>query len=167
MISDILVSGCIALKGAQALALQHKDELVRRYGEAYIDKAIARKDTEIGIPADKGIRLIRQIAEGGINAALWQSAKELGCGLRVSLYDIPVYQDTIEICNTLDADPYTMDSDGQYIIYAENGLSTVEELKAAGFKDAALIGHTTQDKKRLIIYGGVERFLTPPERVQA
>ena len=69
MTYDILVSGCIALKGAQALALQHKDELVRRYGEAYIDKAIERRDPEIGIPADKGIRLIRQIAEGGINAA--------------------------------------------------------------------------------------------------
>ena len=164
MIYDVLVSGCIGLKGAQALAMQHKEELVSRYGAAYTDKAVTRKDPAIGIPGNKGIRLVRPIAEGGICAALWESAKELGCGLRVSLYDIPIYQDTIEICNTLDADPYTMDSDGQYIIYAENGLSVVEELKAAGFKDAALVGHTTHDKKRLIIYGEVERFLTPPER---
>ena len=164
MTYDILVSGCIALSGAQELARQHMDMLLERYSESYIRKALERKDQGLKPPALKGVKNIRPIAEGGIYAALWESAKELDCGLRVQLYDIPVFQDTIEICNTLDADPYTLVSKGQFLIYAENGLSTLEELKAAGFADAELIGHTSQDKKRLIIYGEVERFLTPPER---
>ena len=164
MTYDILVSGCIASGGARKLAKQHMQKLLERYSESYIRKALERKDPEPVLPALKGIKSIRPIAEGGIYAALWESAKELDCGLRVQLYDIPVFQDTIEICNTLDADPYTIGSVGQFLIYAENGLSALEELRAAGYTDAQLIGHTSQDKKRLIIYGEVERFLTPPER---
>lgn len=163
MIFDIVVSGPVGLNGMLVPAQNSRTLLDERYSPRYIDKALKAAEETNALPQLKA-ELIHEIRHGGIYAALWNTAQELHCGLRVSLYDIPLRQDTIEICNTLDADPYTLDSKGQYLIYVHNGLSTVEELRAAGFKDAALIGHTTQDKKRLIIYGDVERFLTPPER---
>lgn len=163
MIYDIVVSGPVGLTGMLALVQNSRAALDERYSPRYIDKAIKAAE-EISVLPQLKAELIYEIRDGGIYAALWETAKELHCGLRVSLYDIPLRQDTIEICNTLDADPYTLDSKGQYLIYVQNGLSAVEELKASGFKDAALAGHSTGDKKRLIIYGDVERFLTPPER---
>ena len=160
MIYDLVVSGCIAAASAALMAKECREELLKRYAPAYIDKAEKRTADKLKLPTINGAVLVRELGEGGINAALWDTAEELKCGLRIWLYDIPVFQDTIEICNTLDKDPYILDSKGVYLIYAECGLAAVSELKTAGFKDAALIGHTSSDKKRLIIYGEVERFLT-------
>ncbi len=160
MTYDLVVSGCIAAASAALMAKEYREELLKRYAPAYIDRAINRPLDFPELPVTAGTVLFRELGEGGINAALWDTAEELKCGLRIGLYDIPVFQDTIEICNTLDKDPYIMDSKGIYLIYTECGQAAVSELKAKGFKDAALIGYTSSDKKRLIIYGEVERFLT-------
>ncbi|MBP5609400.1 MAG: hypothetical protein J6X66_14175 [Lachnospiraceae bacterium] len=160
MTYDLVVSGCIAASSAGLLAREYREELLKRYAPAYIDRAINRQSTVLKCPGINDAVLVREIGEGGINAALWETAEELKCGLRIELYDIPVFQDTIEICNTLDKDPYILDSKGVYLIYTECGMSAVRRLRAEGFEDAAVIGHTSSDKKRLIIYGEVERFLT-------
>jgi len=160
---DIVISGAVGVSGTIAFAREGVPQLYERYSRTYIDRAMDAAKQMLMPPALKDIRLY-EIGAGGIYAALWKAAKEAGCGLRVKLYDIPVRQDIIEICNTLDKDPYTLESKGQYLIFTPDGLSTVDELKAAGYTDAALAGYTTDDKKRLIIYGDVERFLTPPER---
>ena len=160
---DIVISGPVGISGTIARSREAVPKLYERYSRTYIDRAM---DAGKQLPVPQTLKDIRryEIGAGGIYAALWEAAKETGCGLRVKLYDIPVRQDIIEICNTLDIDPYTLESEGTYLIFAPDGLSTVDELKAAGFTDAALAGYTTDDKKRLIIYGDVERFLTPPER---
>ena len=164
MIYDIVISGPVGNAGAKKLAEDNMEILLARYSRRYIEKALKRDISRKDISGLKNAGTVCELGEGGINAALWEMSVQQRCGLRVMLYDIPLDQDIVEICNTLDTDPYTLDSAGQYLCLTESGLSLVEELKAAGYPEAALIGHTSSDNKKLIIYGDVERFLTPPER---
>jgi hexosaminidase len=102
--------------------------------------------------------------EGGIEAALWELAEEAKAGLRVDLRAIPIRQETVEVFNTLDQDPYILDSFGSWLLFAENGAEVLAQLHGQGETEAAVIGYTTKDRKRILSYSGVERFLLPPKR---
>ncbi len=164
MIYDIVISGPVGNAGVKKLAEDNMEILLARYSRRYIEKAVKRDNSPKDISGLKNAGYAYELGKGGINSVLWEISVEHRCGLRVMLYDIPLDQDIVEICNTLDVDPYTLDSAGQYLFVTQSGLSLKEELKEAGYPEAALIGHTSSDNKKLIIYGDVERFLTPPER---
>ena len=95
---------------------------------------------------------------------MWEAAEELKVGLRVELREVPIRQETVEVFNELDMDPYILDSYGSWLLFVNDGAAVLAELRSQGFSDAALIGYTTKDRKRVMIYSGVERFLLPPKR---
>ncbi|MBR3516689.1 MAG: hypothetical protein IKO10_10275 [Lachnospiraceae bacterium] len=165
---DILVTAPIALRATAESAGAHQAELLKRYARSYLQKA-----TEIECYAQKApgscegkgsIVLCREITKGGIEAALWEAAEELKAGLRVELREVPIRQETVEVFNELDMDPYILDSYGSWLLFVNDGAAVLAELRSQGFSDAALIGYTTKDRKRVMIYSGVERFLLPPKR---
>ncbi len=102
------------------------------------------------------------IEEGGVYAAFWKLAQECRVGLRIRQRDIPLRQETVELANMLDVDPYRMDSGNCFLIFAENGPECLEMLRQQGMREATVVGITTGDKKRLIANGDGERFLTKP-----
>ena len=208
---DIIVTAPVALRATAEAAKLHREELLKRYAPAYVQKAAeieryAMGKPEIACSAKSGARIVssekeeaqtggdvkrrpqsgysakdaaqirqgakgaseailcREIAEGGIEAALWELAKEHNLGLRAELRDIPIRQETVEVFNTLDLDPYRLASYGSWLCFADNGAEVLSELRRQGYTEATVIGYTTKDNKRLLYYSGVERYILPPER---
>ena len=172
---DIIVTAPVALRATAQAAKDNREALLKRYAPAYVQKAMQIERYAMGKPeiaqhaAAKGkqndtIPLLREITEGGIEAALWELAKEHNVGLRAELRDIPIRQETVEVFNELDIDPYRLDSYGSWLCFVNNGAEVLMELRRQGYTEAAVIGYTTKDKKRLLYYSGVERFIIPPER---
>ena len=99
---------------------------------------------------------------GGVYAALWELGEALGCGLRVRHEDIPVLQETIEVSNLLDFNPYMLDSSDCMLIVTDGVEDLIGELD--GYRiPATEIGNLTSDLKRVIINGENERYLNKPE----
>lgn len=94
--------------------------------------------------------------------ALWELAGYYGRGMRVKLRDIPVKQETIEICEVLEINPYHLLSGGCMLLTADNGYRLCEELCELGIP-ATVIGRTTSDLDKAIINGDGVGFLNRPQ----
>ena len=66
--------------------------------------------------------------EGGILTAIWNLSGAYETGVSFSLRQIPVKQETIEICERFELNPYRLYSAGCYLLAAENGGRMAEEL---------------------------------------
>ena len=102
------------------------------------------------------------LSGGGFFAGLWELSKRTVCGLTVDLPLVPILQETIEITNYLEINPYLMRSAGCLLIAAHDGKNMVEALQAADIP-AVCIG-TLQDSKDKIIRNGEDlRSLDRPQ----
>ena len=79
------------------------------------------------------------------------------------LKKIPVKQETIEICEYYDINPYYLYSAGAMLAGTDNGEALVAELAAAGIP-AVVIGRVTDGKDRIIRNGEDVRFLDRPKQ---
>lgn len=98
------------------------------------------------------------MSQGGIFGALWEFGAASDVGLVVSLQKIPIRQETIEICEVFDINPYKMLSGGSLLIGCANGNRMVEKLEDAGIL-AAVIGYVTDDNDRVVVNGDERRYL--------
>ena len=105
---------------------------------------------------------VHDISTGGVFAALWELGEGAGCGLRVRLKDIPIRQETVEICEFFDLNPYMALGGGSALIVTENDEELVDALEQAGIP-ATLIGQTVDNNDRIIINDEDARYLTPPK----
>lgn len=165
---DLVLTKWIALGGTAALARVFGDELRSRYPYSLIDRAkefekLMSVETEARAVTHFGPCAMHSLSEGGIFNALWRMAECAGVGLEVDLKKIPVKQETIEICEYFDINPYYLYSAGALLIGAGNGQALVSELERAGVP-AAVIGRATEGKRRVIRNGGEERFLDRPQQ---
>lgn len=143
----VVITGDIAIRGTIELIKERGEELDKAFSNSFMRKARALKEEELPHIAE-GISFI-EIAEGGLNEALWELAEREKTGLRISLDKVPVKQETIEICNMLDIDPYTLASYGTSLCFVPEGMQL----------EGSDIGYTVKDKKRLLKYGDIERYL--------
>lgn len=60
---------------------------------------------------------MHDVTEGGIFGALWEMAEASGVGLDIDLKKIPIRQETIEICEVYDINPYLLISSGAMLIW--------------------------------------------------
>ena len=82
-------------------------------------------------------------------------------GIQVELKKIPVRQETIEVCEFIDCNPYLIASDGVLLAGTHEGARLVEAYRLAGIP-AAVIGTVTGGNDRVVINGAEKRFLVPP-----
>ena len=73
---------------------------------------------------------------------------------------IPVRQETIEICEFYDLNPYEFLSGGALLMVTENGDALVEALMQEGIS-AAVIGMTTGGNDKIIRNQDETRYLEP------
>ena len=59
---------------------------------------------------------------GGILSGLWKMAEASGVGMDVDLRRIPIRQETIEVCERLDVDPYKLESEGTVLLAPDRGM---------------------------------------------
>lgn len=163
--NDLVIAGHIGLEGTAILAREYEEELKKRFPAKMIYDAI-QYDRRLSVvheaaPAVKsGVTAMHDAHEGGIFGALWEMAEASHVGLEVDLKKIPVKQETIEICNFFDINPYGLLSSGALLLASEDGNRLVMDLEAAGI-DAVVIGKITDSNDRVIINGENRRFLEP------
>jgi hydrogenase maturation factor len=90
-------------------------------------------------------------------------AERADVGLEVDLKKIPVRQETIEICEYFDVNPYELYSAGALLIGTEHGESLVRELAQCQIP-AVVIGQVTDQTGRVIRNGEDVRYLDRPKQ---
>lgn len=165
---ELVVTHQIALTGTAALARTHEEELRRKFPFWLVGHA---KEFDHWMPAAEAARTAYQlgaavvypVAQGGIFNALWELAEQAAVGLEVDLRKIPVKQESVEICEYFDINPYYLYSAGCLLIGAEQAENMVAGLSEAGIP-AAVIGRVTDGNDRILCNGENRRFLDRPKR---
>ena len=160
---DIVVSKWVGLEGTAILAKEKAGELRTRFPQPFIDKAKIFEQMmsiipEAAVAVKSGVSAMHDVSEGGIFGALWELAQCADVGLEIDLKKIPIRQETIEICEFFDINPYKMISGGCLLMAAEDGNALVRELEKAGIF-ATVIGKATGNNDRVLINEDERRFL--------
>lgn len=156
-------------EGSPAFSLENSPEnspLFSRFPNDFLDRT-AQYFESISSVADAkealsaGADALYNVGETGLFGALWEIGEASDVGLCVEHKRIPVRQETIEICEFFDRNPYLIPSDGVLLAGTEQGEALVEVFEAAGIP-AAVIGTVTKGRDRVVENRGVKRFLVPP-----
>ena len=91
---------------------------------------------------------------------MYELAKRMGVGLSIDLKKIPVKQETIEVCEFFDLNPYELLSGGSLLVVTKDGESLVEKLAEENI-NAAVIGKTTPGNDKVVVNDDETRFLEP------
>lgn len=151
---DVVVSKWIGIEGTSIIAKEKEEELQTRFSKAFIDRA-KELDVYLSVlPEAKvavlsGVSAMHDVTEGGIFGALWEMAEASGVGLDIDLKKIPIRQETVEICEFYDLNPYRLISSGCMLMATEDGNKLVRELEKVGI-NAVVIGKVTEGKDRVI-----------------
>ncbi len=167
---DIVISKWIGIEGTIRLAKGRRKELCMRYPAAMIEKAVSYDRYLSVIPEaatamKSGVCGMHDVSRGGIFGALWELAEEAGVGLEIDLKKIPVKQETIEICEFFELNPYELLSGGCLIMTADNGENLVAALKREGIP-SVIVGRTTDRNDRVIYNEDEKRYLDRPKTDQ-
>lgn len=161
--NDIVVSKYIGIEGTAILSANKREELLTRYPERFLrgmeefaKQLSIRKEAAIAVKS--GVYAMHDIRNGGIFGALWEISRQLGVGLHVDLKKIPVLQETIEVCEFFELNPYQLMSGGALLMLTPNGEALVEALKEKGIP-AAMIGTTYAGNDKVIYNDEETRFL--------
>lgn len=164
---DILVTKWIGIEGTSILAKEKEKELLTRFSAPFIQKA-KELDAylsvlpEAAVAVRSGVSAMHDVTEGGIFGALWEMAEASGVGLEIDLKKIPIRQETVEVCEFFNINPYELISSGCMLMAAENGPTLVRELEKAGIP-AIMIGKATTGNDRVLLNENERRFLEPPK----
>ena len=101
------------------------------------------------------------VGEDGFLTALWKMAEVSGVGLRIDLRSVPLLQQTVEIAEILDMDPYKQDSRGACLLGTDHAEILLAEFTRAGIP-AAVIGYALKSNDRLLYSQNVVRYLDWP-----
>ena len=167
----LVVVGEIALKGTSLIAEAEYGSLRTYFSEGFLRDCVQIFD-KYGIKEDAvedfakkakeaGCSACFAMGEGGFLSALWKVAEASQTGLRVDLRKIPIRQETIEICERFDINPYRLFSKGAVLLGMPGGHSFVQECRQQGLS-AAVIGQTDSGNDRLLFSGSNARFLERP-----
>lgn len=164
---DILVTKWIGIEGTSIIAKEKEKELLEHFSAAFVDTAkgfdqylSVLPDSRIAV--EHGVSAMHDVTEGGIYGALWEVAEASGIGLEIDLKAIPIRQETVEICEYFELNPYYLISSGCMLMAADRGHDLVRKLEAAGIP-ATVIGKATDGRARRIWNGGEESYLERPK----
>lgn len=163
---DIVVSKWIGLEGTVILAGDKQGELLGRYPQNLI-LAAQRFESylsvlpEAALADESGVYMMHDMRNGGIFAALWEISQRIGVGLTIDLKKIPIKQETIEICEFYELNPYVLLSGGGLIMLTEDGKALVKKLEENGIH-AAIIGRTNGSNDKIVMNEEETRYLEPP-----
>lgn len=163
---DIVVAGYVGLSGTAVIADQMEDELLKHFTGQFVSRCNyilnAAVIEEAGFFDESGAAEYEPLSEGGIMKALWNLFHAYGLGFEIELRAIPILQETVEVCEIFDINPYRLQSEGCVILTADNGGDLVRYLGMKGIH-GAVIGKTAKGIKRQIMNGETHSFLDRPK----
>lgn len=162
---DIVMTKWIGLEGTMILAREKEKDLLTRYPLSLIKAAQGFEKylpilPEAATALKSGVCTMHDLRNGGVFGGLWELSRSMGVGLSIDLKKIPVKQETIEICEFFDLNPYEFLSGGSLLIATTDGEGLVEKLMETGVF-AAVIGRTTDSNDKIIRNEEEVRFLEP------
>ncbi|MBP5414046.1 MAG: hydrogenase maturation factor [Lachnospiraceae bacterium] len=162
--ADIVMTKWIGLMGTSVISKKKRDDLITRLPAYYVDDAFrlgqfvsVADEAFLAFKSDKTYAM-HDVSGGGIFAALWELCEDLKSGCRVELNRIPVRQETIEVCEFFDINPYSLRGDGALLIVTDDSQMLTKALTEKGIL-ATVIGRTTQCIDRVILRDDETRFL--------
>lgn len=162
---DIVMTKWLGLEGTAMIARDSLDKLKARYPLDIVEEAAgflryASIIPEAATAVKSGASYMQAVREGGIFGGLWELAAKTSVGLVADLKSIPVRQETIEVCEYFDLNPYELMAGGSLLITCKNGNALVRELMDEGIY-ASVIGKVTEGNDRIIRHEDESRFLEP------
>lgn len=164
---EIVMTKWAGLEGTAIIATAKEEELRSKYNQSFLDGAKEMMGYISVVPEARiartcGVTSMHDVTEGGIFGALWEIGAASKVGLEVDLKKILLKQETVEICEYFDINPYMLISSGCMLIITDQANYLVDRLKANGIT-AAVIGRITDGNDRVIINDDEKRFLEPPK----
>ena len=165
---DIILTKWIGLEGTADLAARNQEKLLTRY-PAYLVEEAAAFDRyysilpEAATAVKSGGCTMHDASEGGVFAGLWEMAEGAGVGLTIDMKKLPLRQETVEVCEFCNVNPYELRSGGCLIIASPEGNAVVEALRAEGIP-ATIVGRFTDSNDRLILNEDETRYMDRPQR---
>ena len=163
--AKIIMTKWCGLCGTALLAEHYKEALCTRYTRSFIEKAepffekiSVLKEAELAKEAD--VLFMHAAAEGGIFGALWELAEQIGCGMDIDIRKIPIKQETVEICEYFDCNPYQLRAEGSLLLVSRQAEQLCLVLQKAGIP-AAVIGEVKEGNDRRLLNEDEVRFLEP------
>ena len=162
----IIVTKWVGIEGTAMLAQNKREELISRYPAPFIDEGLnlynyMSINSEAAVAIKSGVSAMHDVSGSGIFAALWEMAEGANVGLEVNLKEIPIRQETIEICEYFELNPYEILSGGSLLIASSKPETVVEALHQNGIP-AQIIGKFVEGKGRIIYNEEESRYLDKP-----
>lgn len=174
---EILLCGYIGLEGTLRILDEARGELGTRFIPAFLQQAVEmKKDLVVPQAIERVCRIrtegegrenrscvtaVRQIGSGGIFAALWELCEEINMGFEADLFQMTLKQETVEICEFYQLNPYQMTSAGSYLIVTDHADEVLEVLEKVGAR-AGRLGVIKAQNARVITSGEETRYLDRP-----
>ena len=162
---DLVVAGYAGLAGTVKLAEAAKEELSRWFSDEYMEEIA---DAAPLCPVSPefwrscGAAEWEPAGEGGILTAIWNLTGAYETGVEFYLRQIPMRQETVEVCERLELNPYRLYSWGCVLRTADNGGQLVRIL-AEKHIPAQVIGRVNKGIAREMIVQEGRGFLERPQ----
>lgn len=160
---DIVMVGSVGIGATLALASKYEHILREKFSSSFVDDVFALEmvaDTDKYLEMIQDAELVYKVGSEGVFAGLYETSKFIGKGIDVSIPDIPVWQEVVEVAEVFDANPYKMDGTGALIIVCNSGADMVEYLTDEGIL-ASVIGKVTDNNDKIARNGDEVRYLEP------
>lgn len=164
---DLVVAGYVGLAGTVELAKEKKEALCQWFSDEYMDE-IAGCSSYLELPEDShfwescGAAEWETVGEGGILTAIWNLTGAYETGVSFYLRQIPIRQETVEVCERLELNPYRLYSRGCVLLTADNGGQLVRTLEEKQIP-AKVIGLVNKGIAREMIVQEGRGFLERPQ----
>ena len=165
---DVVISKWIGLQGTALVAKRNRESLIGRYPAYFVDEACGFDRYQSIIPEaataiKSGVCAMHDASEGGIFATLWELAEGAGVGLNIDLKKLPLRQETVEVCEHCNVNPYELLSGGCLVMTAEDGQALVTALEEEGIP-AVVVGKVTDSKDRILVNEDEIRYMDKPKQ---
>jgi len=164
---DVVLSKWIGLEGTAFLAKKYREKLLERYPAWLVEEAegfdrFLSVIPEAATAVKSGVCAMHDVSEGGIFGALWELAEGAGVGLTIDLRKLPLRQETVEVCEYCNMNPYELLSGGCLLMTSEDGSGLVSALKAEGIP-AVIVGKVTDSRDRILVNEDEIRYMDRPQ----
>ncbi len=162
---DLVVAGYAGLAGTAELVKAKKEELSRWFSNEYMEEIAENAPL---CPASSDFwRLLHATeweaaGQGGILTAIWNLTGAYETGVEFYLRRIPIRQETVEVCERLELNPYRLYSRGCFLLTADNGGQLVRALEEKQIP-ANVIGRINKGIAREMIVQEGRGYLERPQ----
>ena len=153
--------------GSRLLYENNMEELEKVYGLTISEiaqmrlKKKPRPETVLDvIRKHEDVKLVKACGYGGTYGALWQLSQIIGTGLNVKQRSIPILQETVEVAEHFNQNPYMLYSSGSWVVICREAEQLVGDFVNIGIP-AEVTGTISEQEACLIEESG--RHLTPVE----